>query len=126
MWLLVAKLLAGATLRPPPHPLPYSAGVAVPAAAAVPKDEAALCYVSLVLYAVVPYAIAHAAWQCTLEHEHEGVRQGNAEWPHGSGVLCLHKEGPMQDEKSEHRQGNACETTAAAILVDVVGFKLST
>ena len=41
-----AKLLAGAALRPPPHPLPHSAGVAVPAAAALPRDEAALCHVS--------------------------------------------------------------------------------
>ena len=48
---------------PPPAP-PHSAGVAVPAAAAVPKDEAALCHVSPDPSAVVPHAIAHAAWQC--------------------------------------------------------------
>ena len=59
---LVAKLLVGAALRPPLHPLPHSAGVAVPVAAAVPKDEAALCHVCLDPSVVVPHAIAHGGW----------------------------------------------------------------
>ena len=40
----------------------YEADVAVPAAAAVPKDEAALCHVSPVPSAVMTHAIAHGGW----------------------------------------------------------------
>ena len=40
----------------------YEADVAVPAAAAVPEDEAALCHVSPVPSAVMTHAIAHGGW----------------------------------------------------------------
>ena len=46
MLLLVVKGLARAVLRPAPHPLAHSAGVAVPAAADVPRDESALLHIS--------------------------------------------------------------------------------
>ena len=54
----------GGGAAPSPHPLPHLAGVAVPAAAAVPGDEAALLHASPNPSAAVPHAIAHAAWQC--------------------------------------------------------------
>ena len=40
----------------------YEADVAVPAAAAVPKDETALCHVSPDPSAGVTHAIAHGGW----------------------------------------------------------------
>ena len=62
---VVAKLLAGAALRSPPHPLPHSVWVSVPVAAAVPGDDkAAHLHVSRDPSGAVPHAIARAAWQC--------------------------------------------------------------
>ena len=54
----------GGGAAPSPAPPPALGWGSVPAAAAVPADEAAFLHASPDPSAAVPHAIAHAAWQC--------------------------------------------------------------